>query len=400
MNILISGAGIAGPTLAYWLKRYGFNPTIIERAPQLRTVGYVIDFWGLGYDIADKMGLLPAIQEKGYDVKEVREVGKTGDRTAGFSVDVFSRLTRGRYISLSRGDLAEIIFRSLGGKVETVFGDAITKIEQSPNEVHVEFEHAPPREFDLVIGADGLHSKVRELAFGPEKQFENYLGLSVAAFEVKGYRPRNELVYVTHTEVGQQVGRFTMRDDRTMFLFIFNDDKMRDAHSLGLSAQKEILNRRFGNMGWECPQILRTLESCDEIYFDSVSQIRMNPHEGLWTKGRVSLIGDAASCVSLLAGQGSALAMTAAYIMAGELRCAHGNYSVAFQRYQNLFGPFVAKKQKAAEWFAGGFAPKSALGLFLRKKMFSAMNVKWIANILVGRDIMDTIKLPQYEPES
>jgi 2-polyprenyl-6-methoxyphenol hydroxylase-like FAD-dependent oxidoreductase len=400
MNILISGAGIAGPTLAYWLKRYGFKPTLIEHAPRLRTEGYIIDFWGLGYDIADKMGLLPAIRQKGYHVKEVREVGKTGKRIAGFSADAFNQLTEGRYISLSRGDLAEIIFCSLEGKVETIFGDVITKIEQSPNEVHVEFEHASPREFDLVIGADGLHSRVRELTFEPENHFAKYLGLNVAAFEAKGYRPRDELVYVTHTEVGQQVGRFTLRDDRTMFLFIFKDEEKRGAHTLSLSEQKEILNRRFGNMGWECPQILKALENCHELYFDNVSQIHMNPQRGLWTKGRVSLVGDAASCASLLAGQGSALAMIAAYILAGELYRAHGNYAVAFQRYQNLFAPFVAKKQKAAEWFAGGFAPKSAFGLFLRNKMFSAMNIKWIANLIAGRDFMDKIELPQYEAET
>ena len=394
MKILISGAGIAGTTLAYWLARYGFQPTIVETAPRLRSGGYLIDFWGAGFDIADRMGLLPEIRRRGYLPREVKVVDRSGKRVTGFSVDSFFRLTRNRYVSVPRGELAAAIFDTVEAKTETIFGDSVEGIEQTQQGVHVTFERAGARDFDLVVGADGLHSRVRELVFGAGQGFEKYLGYKAAAFQVQGYRPRDELVYVMYTQVGQQVGRFAMRDDRTMFLFTFADDDVTGASDL--QAQKALLRRRFGASGWECPQILDALEACDDLYFDRMSQIRMDARQGLWTRGRVTLVGDAAFCVSLLAGQGAALAMVAAYILAGELQRANGDYAQAFGRYQERFGPFVFKKQKAALRFAGAFAPKSKFGLFVRNQIFNLMAIPWIADLAAGRDLADNIELPNY----
>jgi 2-polyprenyl-6-methoxyphenol hydroxylase-like FAD-dependent oxidoreductase len=395
MRILISGAGIAGPTLAYWLAHYGMAPTIVEEALMLRTGGYIIDFFGAGFEIAERMGLLPEILSKGYRVQEVRVVNREGRRVAGFSAETFSRAAGGRYTSLPRGDLAASIFGRVQEKTETIFGDSITKIEQSPTLVHVIFENGPARDFDLVVGADGLHSRVRELAFGPKSQFENYLGYKVAAFEAPGYKPRDELTYAMYTEVGQQVSRFAMRGDRTMFLFLFEDESL-DRGNENVHAQKTLLRKRFGRSGWECPQILNALDASNDLYFDRVSQIRMDTRQGGWTQGRITLVGDAASCVSLLGGQGSALAMIAAYILAGEVRRSHGDYALAFRRYQELFGPFVLKKQQAALRFAGYFAPVSKLSLFVRNQMMNLMRIPWISDLVVGQDIADKIAIPQY----
>jgi 2-polyprenyl-6-methoxyphenol hydroxylase-like FAD-dependent oxidoreductase len=395
MKILISGAGIAGPTLAYWLARYGFEPALVEVAPQLRTGGYVIDFWGAGFDIAERMGLLSELRRQGYVVEQVRVVDGEGRKVSGFPASAFARATGGRYLSLPRGDLAAAIYGKIQGRVETIFGDSIAGIGQSDKELHVTFERHPAQDFDLVIGADGLHSRVRSLVFGPEGQFEKYLGYKVAAFETTGYRPRDELAYVMHTEVGQQVSRFSMRDDRTVFLFIFADPSFEGGDNI--AEQKEILHQRFGNSGWETAQILRALDHTEELYFDRVSQIRMPREGGLWSKGRVTLLGDAAFCVSFLAGQGSALAMVAAYILAGELHRAKGEYQTAFSRYQEIFGPFVQQKQKAALGFAGSFAPRSRLSLFLRNQVMKLLTVRWVANYIFGRGLADRIKLPDYE---
>lgn len=397
MKILISGAGIAGPTLAYWLLQYGFTPTIVETAPMLRTGGYIIDFWGAGFEIADRMGVLGEIREKGYIVREVRVVNERGERVAGFQADIFDRMARGHFVSIPRGDLAVSIFGKIESKVETIFGDSIDRIEQREGGVQVTFEHGGAREFDLVVGADGLHSRVRELVFGVESEFEKDLGYRAAAFAVDGYEPRDELVYLMYTEVGQQILRFAMRGDRTMFFITFADKDSIAADDV--QAQKAVLRKRFASSGWECPRILDALDSCSDFYFDRVSQIWMKTEQGFWSRGRVTLVGDAASCVSLLAGQGSALAMVAAYILAGELHRADGNHKEAFRKYEELFEPFVLRKQKAALRFAGSFAPKSKFSLFLRNKIFELMSIQWIAHLAVGRDLADKIALPDYQSD-
>ncbi len=392
MRVLISGAGVAGPTLAYWLDRYGVTPTIVEQAPSLRTGGYLIDFWGAGFTVADRMGLLPDILDRGYTVREVRVVNRDGHRVAGFPADVFTRAMGSGFTSLPRGDLAAAIFGTIVDRVEVIFGDAIAHLEQTPTNVRVTFDRHPPRTFDLVIGADGLHSRVRELVFGPESRFEQYLGEKVAAFQVEHYRPRDELVYVMYSEVGQQVARFAMRGDRTMFLFTFADDD--PSGPSDIDGHRAVLRKRFGRSGWECRQILDALDTVNDLYFDRVSQIRMPTAEGLWTRGRVTLVGDAASCVSLLGGQGAALAMTGAYILAGELH--RSDPAEACDRYQRLFGPFVAMKQRAAQRFAGVFAPKSPWSLFVRNQIMRLLANHWVANLTAGREFSDRIALPEY----
>lgn len=395
MRVLISGAGIAGPTLAYWLHRYGLEPTIVERSRQLRRGGYIIDFWGVGFDIAERMGLLPDIRREGYLVREVRVVGRNGDRVAGFPVDSIARIANGRYISIPRGELAALIYRTIEGSVETIFSDSIASIDETVSRVRVTFDSGTVRDFDLVIGADGLHSRVREVAFGPEIKFEHYLGYKVAAFEASGYHFREELVYVMHTEVGQQVGRFTLRGDRTLFFFIFAETSRSTPDDIG--SQKRLLRQRFGDSGWECPQILNALDSAKELYFDRVSQIRMKSEDALsWARGRVSLVGDAAWCVSLLAGQGSAIAMAGAYILAGELHRAGGDYRTAFARYENQFAAFVMRKQRAALKFAGTFAPKSRLSMRVRNSIMNLLRIRRIADFVLSRDLGDKLKLPEY----
>ena len=392
MQVLISGAGIAGPTLAFWLNKYGIVPTLVEAAPALRTSGYVIDFWGLGYDIAEKMGLLSDITRLGYRTQELRIVDDSGRRLSGFGGELFRELTGGRYITLGRSDLSNLIYDRISKSCEIIFGDSIVGLREAGAEVQVQFEHGGERRFDLVIGADGLHSRVRKLVFGPQDRYEKDLGYRVAAFDTAGYRPRNELVYIVHSAPGRQVGRFALHDDRTLFLFIFASRGEPEPH--GIAAQKAILRKVFEGDGWELPQILRALDTCDDLYFDRVSQIRMAG----WSRGHIALVGDAAFCVSLLAGQGSALAMTAAYALAGELATSQSRPRDAFDRYEERLRPFILTKQRAAKRFAGAFVPRTRLGICFRNQVIKTFRVPGIARIAIGRDIRDQLDLPRYHP--
>jgi 2-polyprenyl-6-methoxyphenol hydroxylase-like FAD-dependent oxidoreductase len=389
-TILISGAGIAGPTLAFWLRAAGFEPVLVERAPGLRAGGYVIDFWGLGYDIAERMGLIAEIGRIGYRVREMRVLDGAGRRIAGFGARVFSELTGGRYVTLQRSDLSRQLFGRIEGRVECIFGDEIVALEERSDGVRVQLQHAGERSFDLVIGADGLHSAVRKLAFGPQSQFEKHLGYVVAAFEARGYRPRDEDVYLIHGQPGRMIGRFTLCDDRTLFLLVFASDNAALPSTRDL--QEAMLRDVYGNGGWECPNMLGELDRTEELYFDRVSQIKMQD----WSRGRIALIGDAAFCVSLLAGQGSALAMISAYVLAGELAAAGGRYDQAFARYEALLRSFISAKQEGAVRFAGAFAPRTRTGLYVRNLFVKAFAIPGLARLAVGRDVVDRVQIPDY----
>ncbi|MEO8802854.1 MAG: FAD-binding domain [Rudaea sp.] len=391
-NILISGAGIAGPTLAWWLAHYGFEPTLVECAPALRRGGYIVDFWGTGFEVAQRMGLVPELRDLGYDVGEVRIVNGQGKRCGGFSADVFRDATEGKYTSIARGDLSRAIFRQIDGRVPTMFGDSIRAITQDADGVQVQFAHAPDQRFDLVVGADGLHSRVRELTFGEPSRFEKRLGYTVAAFETNGYRPRDEDIYIGYGRPGQQVARFSMRDDRSMFLFTFAHDLTAANGMLDSAEVKRLLHAQFDDAGWECTQILTAMDRVNEIYFDRVSQIRMPA----WSKDRVALIGDAAACPSLLAGEGSALAMTEAYVLAGELATSSGDHHAAFANYEQRLREFIDTKQRDAVKFAGAFVPRTAFGLFARNQISRALAFRTVANYFIGRGLIDNFELPDY----
>jgi 2-polyprenyl-6-methoxyphenol hydroxylase-like FAD-dependent oxidoreductase len=271
-----------------------------------------------------------------------------------------------------------------------LFDEEIVALDERNDHVAVRLQHGGERRFDLVIGADGLHSAVRRLAFGPQQQFEKHLGYVVAAFEAEGYTPRDEDVYVMYGAPGRMLGRVTLRENKTLFLFVF-------AHALGNTlpdpaAQKALLRAHYNDGGWECRRILDALDRADDVYFDRVSQIRMP----CWSKGRIALVGDAAFCVSLLAGQGSALAMLGAYVLAGELAKADGDYASAFRTYESYLRDFIDGKQKGAERFAAAFAPRTRFGLFFRNQVLNLASIPGLARLMLGRDLVDKLQLPEY----
>jgi 2-polyprenyl-6-methoxyphenol hydroxylase-like FAD-dependent oxidoreductase len=389
-TVLISGAGIAGPTVAFWLGRAGFKSTLIECAPTLRTSGYVVDFWGLGFDIAERMDLADEINRVGYHIREMRIVNEKSHRIAGFDARVFTELTRGRFATLGRSDLSRLLFEKVRRTTETIFNDEIISLREQPDGVDVQFRNGQERRFGLVIGADGLHSNVRRLVFGPQDRFEKHLGYCVAALEVQGYRPRDENVYIIYSQPGRMLGRFALHSDRTLFLFVFAFD--RSIPILDQATQKAILRERFGDGTWECPRILDELDRTENLYFDRVSQIKIER----WSRGRITLVGDAAFCVSLMGGQGSALAITGAYVLAGELAKAAGRHHEAFHNYEAILRNYISSKQKGAERFSSAFAPRTRWGVFLRNQVIKACAIPGVPKLAFGSDIIDKLQLPDY----
>jgi 2-polyprenyl-6-methoxyphenol hydroxylase-like FAD-dependent oxidoreductase len=387
---LISGIGVAGPALAFWMLRAGIVPTLLERAPRLRAGGYMVDFWGVGYDIAERMGILPDILRAGYHVRELRLVDHTGATVGGFDTGVLRRATNGRLVSIPRGELSAALYRAVEPRVEAIFGDSVSHVEETRDGVLVRFERGRSRRFDMVIGADGLHSGVRHVVFGPESLFEQTLGYEVAAFEVEHYRPRDEGVYVAYSVPGRQIARFAMRDDRTLFLFVLASVEDSPPDPTNTAAVKAHLRAGFENTGWESADILAALVRSPQVYFDRVSQI----HLDRWSIGSIALVGDAAFAPSLLTGQGCALAIIGAYVLAGEL--AHGSVDDAFVRYERTLRPFMLGKQGAARRLAHSFAPRTRLGIFVRNQITKAFSLPGVARLAFGRSLRDCITLPHY----
>ena len=388
MKVLIVGAGIAGPTLAYWLLRAGHEPTLVERAPELRAGGYLVDFWGAGFDVAERMGIVPDLRRLGYVFTEARAVDRDGHRLASLNPSAVMGSTQ-RYVSIARSDLAAVIYDALGGAAELILDDTVDALVDDGDQVRVSFESGQTRDFDLVVGADGLHSRVRKLTFGSDERFEKYLGIVVCAFEAEGYRPRDELIAMMHAEVGFQAVRLSLRDDVTLFLLtvrhhgaVPTDDR---------AAQQALLRTRLADRGWETPAILDLMPRAKGFYFDSVSQIRMPS----WTRGRVALVGDAAACPSFLAGQGSALAMVECYTLAAELsRCT--DHREAFARYQERLAPLLRSKQDAALGLGLAFAPKNSRQLFIRNLVMRGMGLPKVAELVMGKSFRDAVELPAF----
>jgi 2-polyprenyl-6-methoxyphenol hydroxylase-like FAD-dependent oxidoreductase len=338
------------------------------------------------------MGVLPDLLKAGYRVREVRIVDGHGHRRGGFDAAVFREVAFGRYTTIARTDLGAVLFDAIKSRVETRFGDSITHLEDGADGVLVRFEHAPPRRFDLVVGADGQHSTVRRLAFGPETRFEKFLGQTVAAFEIDGYPHRDQDVYVAYAAPGRQIARFALRGDRTLFLCVFAEGSAGAVVGREPAGLREYVRAQLSGLGWECRAIAASLERSEELYVDRVSQIRMEH----WTKGRIALVGDAAYAPSLLAGQGSALALIGSYVLAGELGRAD-HVAEAFARYEALLQPFIRHKQKAAQGFAGSFAPKTQLGIFVRNQITKLFHARRLAKLAFSRSLLDHIQLPRYE---
>lgn len=391
-NILISGAGIAGTTLAYWLKKFGFNPTIVEISPKLREGGFAIDFMGAGYDVAEKMEIVSALKDVDINFSKLVFVDSSNKGKGSMNYQKIKNFLKGRAFTLLRSDLAKVIYQRIEKDVEIIFGDSIKKIEQDEEKVTVTFQSGITRTFDLLVGADGLHSNVRNLVFGIESRFEKYYGYYTSSFTIDDDILGNR-AFSMYNVPYKQVAVYSKNGNNTTTFFIFasSEKLLYDHHDT--AQQKEILKSQFMECGWICPELLSKIDSTPDFYFDPISQIKMDQ----WYKGRITLVGDAGDCPSLLSGKGSTLAMVGAYILAGELKEAKGNYKTAFQQYEVLFKPFMDKKQKAAQLFAKSFIPKSYFGIWLRNALFKMMSSSLFSKLFLNQFKDSELKLKEYK---
>jgi len=390
-NILISGAGIAGLTLAYWLKKFGFNPTIVEISPRLREGGYAIDFWGAGFDVAERMGIVPDLNKTELGIQEVLFVDENNKRKGALNYTQIKKLMNGRALTLLRSDLEKIIYNHLDKDIEIIFGDTISKIEQYENEIAVVFQSGKTRSFDLVAGADGLHSNVRGLVFGDETQFEKYYGYYTTSFTIEN-SIFNDTSFLTYNIPHKQAAIYSLNEHKAAAFFIFTSPQKLSYSRHDIKKQQEILKSEFEHTGWKCAELLSKIKAAPDFYFDAVSQIQMDH----WSKGRITLAGDACDCPSLLSGQGSTLAMVGAYILAGELKAANGDHTIAFDQYESIFKPFIDRKQKIAQSFAKSLVPKSKSGIWVRNTFTNLMSLPFISRLFIRQFMDDKLNLKTY----
>jgi 2-polyprenyl-6-methoxyphenol hydroxylase-like FAD-dependent oxidoreductase len=388
MKVLISGASIAGPALAYWLGRYGFEPTIVEIKPELRSGGNAVDFRGpLHLGLLRKMGpVLGELQKVQTYGTAMRFVDEHGERLMEMPSDF-----AGGDLEVRRGDLSRILCAAAGDKTEYLFGDSIATMTETRDGVDVTFASGLRRRFDLVIGADGVHSIVRRLTFGPESRYVKHLGYYVAGWDLpnewgltRDWRAYNEPGLMASISGDE-------RDPARASAFVAFASPRIDYDRHDTAAVRRIIRERFGRLGWETPKLLARLDDAADLYFDQICRVDIRP----WSTGRVALVGDAA-CGATIGGQGNGTALVAAYTLAGELAAAHGDHTVAFGRYEQRIADFAKGTQKGGDTTGRFLAPRTARGLRVRNYLH---NQGWFMKLTfkIAEDRSTSITLPDYE---
>ncbi|MFC4586428.1 FAD-dependent monooxygenase [Sphaerisporangium corydalis] len=365
-RVLISGASIAGPALAYWLRRYGFTPTVVERAPELRTGGYKVDIRGAAVRVVERMGLMPGVRRLDTDMRGGTYVDRAGKTIATMDVKMFSMRAEGD-AEIMRGDLSRLLHEATEDGVEYIFGDSITSVTDGDDGVKVTFERTEPRTFDLVVGADGLHSNTRALTFGDESRFIRDLGYYVSIFTIPNYLDldRWELFFALPGRVTNVYSTGHGTDAKAAFFF---SSPPLDYDRRDQARQKALLAEAYAGAGWELPRLMSAMGTAPDFYFDTLSTVTMER----WSKGRTVLLGDAAYCASPASGQGTSLALVGAYVLAGELAAAGGDHRAAFDRYEREMRGFVERNQKLADSIKM-IVPRSRAQIWIQTRMVRLM---------------------------
>ena len=360
MKVLISGAGIAGLSLALRLRQRGMTPVVVERSPGLRDGGYMLGLSDPGLDAAERMGVADALRAARHMPRRLVYVDGDGRERFALGGPALDRLVGERRFNLLRGDIERTLYERVRGEVEVRFGASVESMEEGRDGVGVRLGDGAEVGCDLVVGADGLHSRVRALRFGPEEEFIRPLGARVAAFLLdRSAFPASEPgASYSMTEVGRAAALASVDEDRLVAFFIWRTDGRPR-----LGTPEEELRRAFAGAGWHVPALLDRLSRAGDVYFDEVAQVVM-PR---WSAGRVALLGDAASAVSLIAGKGATLAMAGAVVLADALADRPGRIDEALAAYEARLLPWAEAAQRTARRNANLFTPANRLQLLARE---------------------------------
>ena len=373
-KILITGGSIAGPTMAYWLNRYGFKVTVVERAPELRLGGQNIDVKGPAQQIARKMGIENVIRDKNTTETGLRFVTVANDTVAEFPKE--DTLSMTQELEILRGDLVQILYDKTKSNVDYRFNEHITKLTQLQAGVEVTFASGTTEQFDLVIVAEGIGSQTRKLALSHQPEFK-YLGLHTAYLTIAKGPTDSSWARWCNAEKGIV---FLLRPDnygltRASITFTARENEYK---GLSFEEQKSALIGRIKGRGWESERLIIEIQKTKDLYFDRISQVKAPS----WSEGRVALVGDAAYCATPIAGKGTDLAMAGAYILAGELSTAT-THQEAFEAYERKMRPYVEKCQKLPPGIPGLVYPQSKLGVGILNGFVSLVGSK-AAKSLMG----------------
>ncbi|AJE84127.1 monooxygenase, FAD-binding [Streptomyces albus] len=356
-TVLISGGGIAGPVLAHGLRRHGFKPTVVERAPALRPGGQAVDIRGVALEVMERMGLLEQARRVRTRMRGMSILAPDGQEVDRSTEAVFSS---GRLdsddIELLREDLVRMAYEHTREGAEYLFGDSVTGLDEDETGVRVAFAHGPSRTFDLVVGADGLHSTVRRLAFGPEEDVAHHLGSYLSVFGADNFLGLDDWqLWLRDGDAG--FGIMPVRGSTELRIaFGFESaplaPDLRDGGAL-----RQLVVDRLASLRWEGARLAEAARKAPDFYCDAMAQIRMDQ----WSRGRVTLLGDAAWCPSPLSGQGTSLALVGAHVLADCLARDRGDHLAAFARYERRMRPFVTLNQALATENPGGPASEASL---------------------------------------
>jgi 2-polyprenyl-6-methoxyphenol hydroxylase-like FAD-dependent oxidoreductase len=391
-SILISGASIAGPVLAYWLRRYGMNPVVVERAPNLRLGGQTVDLRGAGKDVVYKMGLERQVHARTTHEEGIVFLDEAGRARASWRADDFGGEGLIAAVEILRGELASMLYEHTRHETEYLFGDRVESLRDEGDKVQVRFLNGAERTFDLVIAADGTRSKTRDLVFGSETEVR-FLGGYAAYFTLP--RRDSDGTWARSCALPGSRGVLLRPDNlgttRALLTYLSSDPGQ---DKLEPRVQKEMLKRLFAHAGWETPRVLAEMERSDDFYLQGISQVRM-PR---WSRGRVAVVGDAAYAPSGVTGMGTTLALVGAYLLAGELARHRGDHRAAFASYEALMRPYVSRTQHLPPGIPRLANPKTRLGIKVFHTVLRSATHPLVTRALgkVLRPPADTLQLPDY----